>query len=89
MVTDREVHPDSSGNWKTSPFFWSETGGIPYRLTDKNGKVVREGKLKSHFRVASIFWPPAAIIYWPMGFHEHSFDLTKPGDGYFVIDSKK
>jgi hypothetical protein len=87
MVTDREVTPDANGDWKTSPFFWSETGGAHYRLMNSEGKVIREGKLKTHFRVASIFWPPFALIYWPMGLHDHGFDLTRPGDGYYVVDT--
>lgn len=87
MVTDRTVVLNEEGEFRTSPFFWTETGGIAYRLMDKKGAVVREGKLKSQFRVASIFWPPFALIYWPMGFNSHGFDLTRPGDGYFVVDN--
>jgi hypothetical protein len=87
MVTDRKVTTDSEGNWKTSPFFWSEAGGAPYRLMDKDGNVIRTGKLKTQFRVASIFWPPFALIYWPMGLNGHGYDLTKEGDGYYVVDN--
>lgn len=86
-VTDRTVTPGPDGVWKTSPFFWSEAGGASYRLVDANGKVVRAGKLKTHFRAASIFWPPFALIYWPMGLHKAGYDLTKPADGYIVVDS--
>ena len=51
-------------------------GGIPYKL-EKDGKVVGEGKLQAKFRPVSIFWPPAALIYWPMGFGWGCYDLTK------------
>lgn len=85
-VTDRTVTPDASGKWETSPFFWSEAGGAKYRLYDGSGKMLRQGKLKTQFRVASIFWPPFALIYWPMGLHKGEFDLTRPGDGYMVQD---
>jgi hypothetical protein len=84
MVTDRAVEPDALGTWKTSPFGW---GGADYRLTDSSGKVVRSGKLKTKFRVASIFWPPFAIIYWPKGLAgEQVYDLTRAGDGDLVQD---
>ena len=35
-----------------------------------------EAELRARFRVASIFWPPFAIIYWPMGFGQRCYDLT-------------
>ena len=68
------VGPD--GKVETSPFFWNASGGVPYKMT-VNGKVY-EGKVKSQFRVVSIFWPPAAIIYWPMGMrtNDSSYDLV-------------
>lgn len=78
-VSDRTV-PSGTTEWRTSPFFWSAAGGIPYELYDSNGKLVRHGKLKSKFRVVSIFWPPLALIYWPMGMRDE-YDLTHPGDG--------
>lgn len=88
-VTDREVVPATDGgSWKTSPFFWSEASGARYFLYDSSGKVIRSGKLKTHFRVASIFWPPLAIAYWPMGLEKGEFDLTVPGDGYMVTDDE-
>ncbi len=37
---------------------------------------MQQGKLRARFRVASIFWPPFAIIYWPMGFGQRCYDLT-------------
>ncbi|MGY4531137.1 hypothetical protein ACVW0Y_000240 [Pseudomonas sp. TE3786] len=66
----------SEGLVKTRPFAWSAAGGIPYKLTDDSGTVLQEGKLRSRFRVASIFWPPFAIIYWPMGYGQRCYDLT-------------
>jgi len=64
--------------YKTSPFFWDKTGGIPYKL-EKSGKTIEEGTLQSNFRIASLFWPPFAIIYWPMGF-KSTYDFTEPND---------
>ena len=34
----------------------------------KDGTSVKKGILSTSFRVSSIFWPPYAFIYWPMGF---------------------
>lgn len=86
-VYDRTVEPRATdGAVKTRPFFWSAAGGIPYSLHDSSGKLVRNGKLKSRFRVASIFWPPFALIYWPMGFGTDSYDLTREADGVLVRD---
>ncbi|MDD5580776.1 MAG: hypothetical protein PHY16_16055 [Methylobacter sp.] len=74
-----EVKPN--GEVTTKPFFWTAAGvppqsGIPYRL-EKNGNVLKEGRLRAKFRVVSIFWPPAALIYWPMGFNPNiTYDLV-------------
>lgn len=67
----------ADGLVKTRPFFWDVAGsGIPYRL-EKDGTTLKEGKLRSQFRVVSIFWPPYAIIYWPMGFRKGmTYDLV-------------
>ena len=71
-----------NGEVTTRPFFWTVTGipperGIPYRL-EKNGKSLKEGKLRTKFRVVSIFWPPFASVYWPMGFNpDITYDLVK------------
>lgn len=71
----------ADGKVTTKPFFWTAAGvppdgGIPYRL-EKGGKVVKEGKLRTKFRTVSIFWPPAAAIYWPMGFNpDITYDLV-------------
>lgn len=65
----------------TKPFFWTAAGvpptsGIPYRL-EKDGEVIDEGHLRTKFRPVSIFWPPFATIYWPMGFNgDITYDLV-------------
>lgn len=61
---------------KTRPFFWTAAGGIPYTLSNDQGELLQQGKLRARFRVASIFWPPGGIIYWPMGFGQRCYDLT-------------
>ncbi len=61
---------------KTRPFFWSAFKGIDYQLVRKDS-VVREGRVPTRFRVASIFWPPYAILYWPAGFSFDCYDLTQ------------
>ncbi len=76
-VHQRMVTPDANGEVVTSPFFWTAAGGIKYRLLN-NGKVTKEGRLPAKFRVVSIFWPPLALIYWPMGFRPDGvYDLEK------------
>lgn len=73
------IQPD--GTVTTKPFFWTAAGyppggGIPYRL-EEEGKPAKEGKLRAKFRVVSIFWPPAALIYWPMGMNpDITYDLV-------------
>lgn len=57
---------DSQGVAVMRPFFWTSASGVPYRVL-KDGQPIQEGKLRTSFRVVSIFWPPYAIIYWPMG----------------------
>lgn len=87
IVVDNEPLSDQQAmQYKRSPYFWNVAGGIPYRL-EKDGKIVKEGNLKSRFRVASIFWPPAAIIYWPMGF-DGPYDLTQDNSKVRPNDKK-
>lgn len=75
------VQIKASGEVTTKPFFWTAAGippeaGIPYRL-EQNGTVLKEGKLRTKFRTVSIFWPPFASIYWPMGFNpDITYDLV-------------
>lgn len=66
----------SQGLVKTRPFFWDRASGVPYRLSDAQGEVLAEGTLRTRFRVGSIFWPPYAVIYWPMGFAQSCYDLS-------------
>jgi hypothetical protein len=71
----------ANGKVTTKPFFYTAagippSGGIPYSL-EKDGKTIKEGRLRANFRVVSIFWPPFAFIYWPMGFNPHiTYDLV-------------
>lgn len=75
------VEVQSDGTVETRPFFWTAAGmppggGIPYRL-EEPGKPAQEGKLRAKFRVVSIFWPPMALIYWPMGMNPNiTYDLV-------------
>ncbi len=75
------VSVPADGVVTVNPFFWTAAGippggGVPYSLY-KNGQVVKEGKLRAKFRVVSIFWPPFALIYWPMGLNpDITYDLV-------------
>ena len=81
-VYRRPVTPDANGLVVTKPFFWTAagtapTGGAEYRLL-KDGQVVQDGRLRVKVRVVSFFWPPAAIIYWPLGLNpDITYDLVK------------
>ena len=53
------VNIKPNGEVTTKPFFWTAAGmppdgGIPYRL-EKNGQTLKEGRLRTKFRVVSIF----------------------------------
>jgi hypothetical protein len=80
-VYRRPVKVESDGSVTTQPFFWTAAGippggGIEYKLL-KKGEVVKSGRLRAKFRPVSIFWPPFALIYWPMGFNpEITYDLV-------------
>lgn len=80
-INNRSVEIGTDGEVSTRPFFWNAAGippkgGIPYRL-EKDGKAVKSGKLRSRFRFVSIFWPPYAFIYWPIGFNSSiTYDLV-------------
>ncbi|GAC18703.1 hypothetical protein [Paraglaciecola arctica] len=63
------------GKVTRSPLSWSSAAGIPYKI-EKDGKVIKEGKMRSKFRPVSIFWPPVGMAYWPMGFRTNCNDLT-------------
>ena len=81
-VYQRPVTPDANGVVVTKPFFWTAAGmppagGVEYRLL-KGDKVVQSGRLRAKFRVVSIFWPPMALIYWPMGLNPNlTYDLVR------------
>jgi hypothetical protein len=68
------MNVEPNGRVVTRPFFWTAAGGVPYRL-EKDGSVIKEGKLKARFRPVSIFWPPGGLIYWPMGLNAE-YDLN-------------
>ena len=70
---DQVAHQE--GKLVRPPLSWSSAGGIPYKI-EKNGEVIQEGKMRAKFRPASIFWPPAAMIYWPIGFRQNCYDFT-------------
>ena len=78
----RPVNVGADGTVVTAPFFWTAAGippagGVEYRLV-RTGRTVKEGRLRAKFRVVSIFWPPAAWIYWPMGLNpDITYDLVK------------
>ena len=80
--TDLYVYEQKVPKWQhkkyeRSPMTWGTAAGVRYRL-EKEGKVVETGTLKTKFRVVSIFWPPVALAYWPMGFvKNHTYDFTK------------
>lgn len=75
------VNIASDGTVTSTPFFWTAAGippqgGIPYRL-EKNGKTIKQGNLRTQIRVVSFFWPPAAAIYWPIGYNPNiTYDLV-------------
>jgi hypothetical protein len=78
LYLDRNPTPvtlSSDGSVQIKPFFWNAAGGIKYVLK-KDGAIVQQGKLPASFRIVSIFWPPYAYIYWPMGFSDYLYDLT-------------
>ncbi len=75
------VNVGTDGTVTTKPYFWTAAGmppggGVPYRL-EKDGQTIKEGRLRAKFRVVSIFWPPFAAIYWPMGLNPNiTYDLV-------------
>ena len=75
-IYQRPVQLEPDGSLEMKPFFWSAAGGVKYRLL-KDGEVLKEGTLRAEFRVVSIFWPPFALIYWPMGLNPNiTYDLV-------------
>jgi hypothetical protein len=73
-----------SGPVKVRPFFWNNAAGVRYVLTSiADGGVVKTGRLPTRFRVVSIFWPPYALIYWPLGFACEGYDLTQANESLY------
>ncbi len=56
------------------PFFWTSITGIEYAIL-RGDTIIKKERLPSEFRIASIFWPPYAYIYWPVGFSFDCYDL--------------
>lgn len=80
IVTNAKADETQLTEYKRTPFFWDVASGIPYRI-EKDGKILDMGKIKSQFRVVSIFWTPAAIAYWPLGFNKKEvYDFTSKMD---------
>lgn len=76
------VKVEAGGLVTTKPFGWGALGippdkGIPYKI-EKDGKVVQQGKLRTVFRGASLFWPPVyGIIALPTGLNPNiTYDLV-------------
>jgi len=76
FIENQQISKEELNNYTRNPFFWNVASGIPYRI-ERKGKVIDEGKIKSQFRVASVFWPPFAIIYWPLGFSKKEFNFKR------------
>ena len=75
-VYDQKVPKSQFNYYKRRPLTWGTAAGVRYMLK-KDGKVVEKGTLKTQFRVVSIFWPPVALAYWPMGFSRQTYDFTE------------
>jgi hypothetical protein len=71
-LEERPTEVSADGLVTTRPFFWTSAPGVHYRL-EKDGVTIERGRVPSQFRPVSIFFPPYALIYWPMGFRS---DLT-------------
>ncbi|OUR96867.1 hypothetical protein A9Q84_11055 [Halobacteriovorax marinus] len=94
FIEGQELSSEQVVEYKRNPFFWNVAKGIPYRL-ERDGKTIDEGRLKSSFRVVSVFWTPAAVIYWPLGFQKGGYDFTKtqetirPSKDYVTVNHRK
>lgn len=71
----------TNGEVTTEPFCWTvagtpPVGGVPYRL-EKDGQILKAGRLQTEFRVESLFFPPFAQFFWPLGFDSDvTYDLV-------------
>ncbi|HTF99128.1 MAG TPA: hypothetical protein VK654_00915 [Nitrospirota bacterium] len=82
LINGERVHfeakdEDGRPKFETRPFFWTSIIGIEYAIV-QDDKIVKKDRLPSSFRIASIFWPPYAYIYWPVGFRLDCYDLSDP-----------
>lgn len=80
MISDERVvfqSKDDAGypEFKRTPFFWTSLMGIDYALV-QDGKIIKKDRLPARFRVVSVFFPPYALIYWPIGFKLKCYDLS-------------
>jgi hypothetical protein len=76
-VTFQSKDDEGRPQLETRPFFWTSVMGIEYSLV-QNDKIIKTDRLPSSFRIVSVFWPPYALIYWPMGFRFDCYDLSDP-----------
>lgn len=76
-VTFESKDEDGNPQFEGRPFFWTSIIGVEYSLI-QNNKIIKTDRLPSSFRIASIFWPPYAYIYWPVGFRFDCYDLSDP-----------
>ena len=71
---NNEAH--KTGSVEIRPFFWTSKSGVKYELLESGeSKILKEGELRTKFRVVSVFWPPYAAIYWPFGFACDCYDF--------------
>ncbi|HAK58842.1 MAG TPA: hypothetical protein DCO77_00440 [Nitrospiraceae bacterium] len=80
MINGERVSFDSKDKdgrvkFERRPLFWTSIAGIEYMLLEDDN-IVKKGRLPSGFRISSIFWPPYAYIYWPVGFRFKCYDLS-------------
>ncbi len=81
-IHERDVAVGPNGRVEMKPMFWTAAGiaphgGAKYELV-KDGKIVKSGRLRVVFRTVSIFWPPFATIYWPIGLNpDITYDLVQ------------
>lgn len=80
-ITFNSRDEDGRQIFERTPFFWTSIVGIEYSLV-QNDKIVKTDKLPSEFRIASIFWPPYAYIYWPVGFSLDCYNLSDINKGF-------
>ena len=81
-INKRPASVQKDGKVTTKPYFWDSVEGVPYRI-EKNNETIKEGTLDTKFRATSIFWPPYAIIYRPLGLDSKlTYDLVNDNQRY-------